>query len=290
MTGRVRSAAAREDNLSAFFNFSLRWQDLIDIVIVAFISYRVLLFFVDTRAMQLVRGLFVIVLLGIMARSLELRTITWLLSRLLSAVIIAIPVVFQPELRRLLEEIGRSGLLSGRKSVDDIADSYSEALTNAISYLQKHRIGALVIFQRDTGLKEIWRSAVQIRAEITQELILSIFWPNNPLHDGAVIIDRQSIIAASCYLPLTDNDDISRWHGTRHRAAVGVTEVSDAQALVVSEEQGHVSLAVRGRLSKPLTEDQVSRFVRRYFNPHGGGGILRRLKNELKPQWPGDDR
>ena len=275
--------------MSAFFNLSLRWQDLIDILIVAFISYRVLLFFVGTRAMQLVRGLFVIVLLGIMARSLELRTITWLLSRLLSAVIIAIPVVFQPELRRLLEEIGRSGLISGRKSVDDIADSCSEALTGAITYLQKHRIGALIIFQRDTGLKEIWRSAVHIRAEITQELILSIFWPNNPLHDGAVIIDRQSIIAASCYLPLTDNNDISRWHGTRHRAAVGVTEVSDAQALVVSEEQGHVSLAVRGRLSKPLTDDQVSRFVRRYFNP-SGGGILQRLKNEMKFQWPGDDR
>jgi diadenylate cyclase len=268
----------------------LRWQDLVDILIVAFISYRVLLFFVDTRAMQLVRGLFVIVLLGIMARSLELRTITWLLSRLLSAVIIAIPVVFQPELRRLLEEIGRSGLISGRKSVDDIAESCSEALTGAISYLQKHRIGALIIFQRDTGLKEIWRSAVQIRAEITQELILSIFWPNNPLHDGAVIIDRQSVIAASCYLPLTDNNDISRWHGTRHRAAVGVTEVSDAQALVVSEEQGHVSLAVRGRLSKPLTDDQISRFVRRYFNPRGSSGILQRLKNEMKFQWPGDDR
>ena len=276
--------------MSAFFNFSLRWQDLIDILIVAFISYRVLLFFVGTRAMQLVRGLFVIVLLGIMARSMELRTITWLLSRLLSAVIIAIPVVFQPELRRLLEEIGRGGLISGRKSANDIADSYSEALTGAISYLQKHRIGALIIFQRDTGLKEIWRSAVQIRAEITQELILSIFWPNNPLHDGAIIIDRQSIIAASCYLPLTDNNDISRWHGTRHRAAVGVTEVSDAQALIVSEEQGHVSLAVRGRLSKPLTDDQISRFVRRYFNPRGSGGILQRLKNEMKFQWPEDDR
>jgi diadenylate cyclase len=258
---------------------------------VAFIAHRVLLFFVDTRAMQLVRGLFVIVLLGIVARSLELRTITWLLSRLVSAVIIAIPVVFQPELRRLLEEIGRSGLLTGRSGSDNIANSYSEALMHALSYLQQHRIGALIIFQRDTGLKEIWRSAVQIRAEITQELILSIFWPNNPLHDGAVIMDRKSIIAASCYLPLTDNNDISRWYGTRHRAAVGVTEVSDAQALVVSEEQGHVSLAVRGRLSKPLNEDQVSRFVRRYFDPHeSDDGILRRLKKEIKFQWPKNDR
>jgi diadenylate cyclase len=277
--------------LSAFFNINLRWQDIIDILLIAFIAHRVLLFFVGTRAMQLVRGVFVIVLLGLIARSLELRTVTWLLSRLLSAVLIAIPVVFQPELRRLLEEIGRSSLISGRNRSDTRADSYSEALEHAISYLQQHRIGALIIFQRDTGLKEIWRSAVQIRAEITQELILSIFWPNNPLHDGAVIMDRRSVIAASCYLPLTDNNDISRWYGTRHRAAVGVTEVSDAQALVVSEEQGHVSLAVRGRLSKPLNEDQVSRFLRRYFDTRENDeGILSRLRKELKFQWPGYDR
>jgi diadenylate cyclase len=236
--------------------------------------------------MQLVRGLCVIVVFGILARAMELRTIMWLLRHLLSAVIVAIPIVFQPELRRLLEEIGRGRLLRGRGSAVDVSDDYAEALINAISYLQRHRIGALVIFQRDTGLKEIWRSAVQLRAEITCELILSIFWPNNPLHDGAVIIDRQSVIAASCYLPLTDKDDISLWYGTRHRAAVGVTEVSDAQALVVSEEQGKVSLAVRGRLS-PLNDDQVSRFIHRYFKPHGDdAGPLQRLRRQIERQWP----
>jgi diadenylate cyclase len=264
---------------------------MIDIIVVAFLSYRVLIFFVDTRAMQLVRGMFIIVIFGMLASALGLRTIKWLLDHLLSAVLIAIPIVFQPELRRLLEEIGRGRLIGGRRSVNDIADAYSDALVEAISYLRQHRIGALIIFQRDTGLKEIWRSAVQIRADITQELILSIFWPNNPLHDGAVIMDKQSILAAACYLPLTDNNDISRWYGTRHRAAVGVTEVSDAQALVVSEEQGHVSLAVRGRLSKPLNEDQVSRFVRRYFNPYEKDmGPLQRLRREIESQRPDDDR
>jgi diadenylate cyclase len=272
--------------LSAFINF--RWPDLIDILVVAFLSYRVLLFFVDTRAMQLVRGLFVIVIFGMIARALELKTITWLLSHLLSAVLIAIPIVFQPELRRLLEELGRGRLLAGRGHADEIAEVYAESLIKAIGYLQQHRIGALIVFQRDTGLKEIWRSAVQLRAEITQELILSIFWPNNPLHDGAVIMDRQCIIAAACYLPLTDNNDISRWYGTRHRAAVGVTEVSDAQALVVSEEQGQVSLAVRGRLSKPLKEEQLSRFVRRYFTPYEKDmGLIARLRREIEAQWPG---
>ena len=270
---------------------SIRWNDIIDILVVAFISYRVLIFFVGTRAMQLVRGLFILVIFGMLAQALRLRTITWLLSRLFSAVLIGIPIVFQPELRRLLEELGRGRFISGRGRADDVADSYIEAMVGAISYLQQHRIGALIIFQKNTGLREIWRSAVQLRAEITQELILSIFWPNNPLHDGAVIMDRQSVIAASCYLPLTDDEEISRWHGTRHRAAVGVTEVSDAQALVISEEQGHVSLAIRGKLSRPLNQDQISRFVRRYFKPYDekGLGPLQMLRRELTSHPAGEN-
>jgi diadenylate cyclase len=270
---------------------SVRWQDIVDILFVAFLTYRVLLFFVDTRAMQLVRGMLVIVVFGTLARTLDLKVISWLLGYLLSAVIIAIPIVFQPELRRLLEELGRGRLLSSRRHTADISEIYADALVKAVAYFQQHRIGALIIFQRDTGLKEIWHSAVHLRAEITQELLLSIFWPNNPLHDGAVIMDRQLITAAACYLPLSDNPDISRWHGTRHRAAVGVTEVSDAQALVVSEESGHVSLAVRGRLSRPLNDDQVSRFIRRYFNPYEQNlTVLQRLRKEIEAQWPGAGR
>jgi diadenylate cyclase len=272
--------------LSFFIGF--RWQDLIDILIVAFLIYRILIFFVDTRAMQLARGVLIIAAVGASARAMDLKTITWLLSHLLSAIIIAIPIVFQPELRRLLEELGRGSLLSGSKRASELAENSADDLVKAVAYLQQHRIGALIVLQRETGLREIWRSAVQLRAEITQELVLSIFWPNNPLHDGAVIMDRRSVIAAACYLPLTDNTDISRWYGTRHRAAVGVTEVSDAQALVVSEEQGHVSLAIRGRLSRPLTDEQLTRFVHRYFNPQDENmTVLQRLKKEIQSQWPG---
>lgn len=274
-----------------FTYINFRWQDIIDIIAAAFLAYRVLLFFVDTRAMQLVRGLLVIAAVGAFARALDLRTISWLLGHLLSAFLIAIPIVFQPELRRLLEELGRGRLLAGSSQTAGVSDVYADAVTKAIIYLQQHRIGALIVFQRNTGLKEIWRSAVHLRSEITQELLLSIFWPNNPLHDGAVIMDRQLIVAAACYLPLTDNNDISRWYGTRHRAAVGVSEVSDAMALVVSEEQGHTSLAIRGRLSRPLTEEQLTRFVRRYFNPYEKNvGFWQRLKAELEAQWPGADR
>lgn len=275
--------------MTGLINF--RWQDIIDIAVVAFLTYRVLMFFVDTRAMQLVRGLFVIGFIGATARALDLKTITWLLGYLLSAFIIAIPIVFQPELRRLLEEIGRGRFITRRSQTDDASDGYAEDVIKAILYLQQHRIGALIVFQRSTGLKEIWRSAVQLKAEITHELLLSIFWPNNPLHDGAMIMDRNSVIAAACYLPLSDNTDISRWYGTRHRAAVGVTEVSDAHVLVVSEEQGHVSLAIRGRLSRALSEEQLTRFVKRYFNPGGGNmTFLQRLRREIESQWPGSDR
>ena len=267
---------------------NIRWQDFIDIALVAFITYRVLLFFVDTRATQLVRGLFFIALMGVAARMLDLRTITWLLGHLLSAFFITIPIVFQPELRRLLEELGRGRLLTRDSRTDDLAESRADSVIKAIQYLEQHRIGALIVFQRNTGLKEIWRSAVHIRAEITQELLVSVFWPNNPLHDGAMIVDRNIVIAAACYLPLTDNTEISRWYGTRHRAAVGVTEVSDAQALVVSEETGNTSLAIRGRLSRPLSEEQLTRFVRRYFNPHRDSlTLLQRLKREIQSQWPG---
>lgn len=269
---------------------SIRWQDLIDIALVAFLTYRMLLFFVDTRAMQLLRGIFVIGITGVIARALDLRTIMWLLGHLLSAILIAIPIVFQPELRRLLEEIGRGRLLSGSARQDDLAEGYADAVVKAILYLEQHKIGALIVFQRGTGLREIWRSAVHLKAEISQELLLSIFWPNNPLHDGAVIVDQKNVVAAACYLPLSDNTDISRWYGTRHRAAVGVSEVSDAQALVVSEEQGHVTLAIRGRLSRPLSEEQLTRFVKRYFNPEGENlTLLQRLKREISAQWPRQD-
>jgi diadenylate cyclase len=250
-----------------------------------------MLFFVDTRAMQLVRGLLVIALVGAVARALDLRTISWLLGYLVSAFLIAIPIVFQPELRRLLEEIGRGGLLSGSSQASDLGETFTEAMLKAVLYLKNHKIGALIVFQRHTGLKEIWRSAVHLRSEITAELIMSIFWPGNPLHDGAAIVDRQVVIAAACYLPLSDNTNISRWHGTRHRAAVGVTEISDAHALVVSEEQGHVSLAVRGRLSRPLTDEQLTLFLHRYFNPYGQNlTLLQRIRLEIESQWPGTDR
>ena len=149
-------------------------------------------------------------------------------------------------------------------------------------YCCAHKIGALIVLQRETGLKDYWRNAVLLDADITNELLISVFWPNNPLHDGAMIIDGERILAAGCYLPLTENADLSRWLGTRHRAAIGVTEVSDAVSLIVSEERGEISLAINGRISSDLKEAQLRKYLVHYFSDQGKEqGFLDNLKEEL---------
>ena len=263
-----------------------RWQDLIDILVVAFVIYRALLFFVDTRAVQLVRGLVILVAFGVAARILELKILSLELGRMMSAILIAIPILFQPELRSMLEELGR-GRLWGTQKTENDAEVMADIVTRTLLYLADKRIGAILVFQRGTGLKDVWHSGVPLKAQLTHELLVSIFWPNNPLHDGATILDTNHIIAAACYLPLTDKHDISRWYGTRHRAAIGVTEISDAVAVVVSEEQGKVTLAVGGRLSRPLNEEQIHRFALRYFEAKDTQkGLMARLMEEVKTKQP----
>lgn len=252
-----------------------RWQDLLDISIVAFIIYRLLLLLVGTRAMQLVKGFVVLGVVSALARGLQLATVSWFLAKALTVMVIAIPIVFQPEIRKMLEELGR-GRIWKRRQVEKRAQSLSEEITNALVFLKNRKIGALVVFQRETGLKDFWSTAVRLEAQISQELLISIFWPNNPLHDGAVIIENSTIIAASTYLPLTENPDLSRTIGTRHRAALGVTEVSDAIALVVSEEKGEISLAVNGHMSRNLKDSQIQRLLLHYFGA---------LEEEKKSIW-----
>ncbi|QTX31291.1 diadenylate cyclase CdaA [Aminithiophilus ramosus] len=265
-----------------------RWQDLLDIVIISFVVYRLLLLLVDTRAMQLVKGIFVLGLLAAAARVFELQALSWLLGKSLTALFIAIPIVFQPELRRVLEELGR-GQIWQRRQAQERAEQLADEVTRALVYLQGQKIGALLVLERTTGLKDVWRTAVRLDAEISQELVVSLFWPNNPLHDGAVIVNKERILAAACYLPLTENSNLSRWLGTRHRAALGVTEVSDAMSLIVSEERGEISLGIKGHLSRGLKEKQVRRLLLHYFlaREEQKGGLLEQLRRELRELWPG---
>ena len=272
----------------AFFN--LRWQDFLDILIVAFLIYRILLLLVGTRAMQLIRGLLIIGLIGAAANLLDLRSLSNIMGRMIGALIIIIPILYQRELRRMLEELGKGHLWKVGSSTQEI-DQRAEQLTKALLYCQSQRIGALVVLQRDTSLKDVWRTAVLLNADITEELLISIFWPGTPLHDGAVVIDQREIVAAGCYLPLTEKTDISRWYGTRHRAALGVTEMSDSIAIVVSEERGEIKAAVSGHFSRPLNEAQVRKMCSHYFSHEAKEtNFMERLRDELQQQWAGGDK
>lgn len=265
----------------------IRWQDIPDILIVAFIIYKVLMLLVDTRAMQLIRGLLIIGFIGVLANFLEFRSLSWILSKMLGAFIIIVPILFQPELRHMLEELGK-GHMWRREKDDQSIEKKSNQLADALLYCQTQRIGVLCVLQRSTSLKDVWRTAVRLDAEITNELLVTIFWPGTPLHDGAVVMDQDKVIAAGCYLPLTEKTDISRWYGTRHRAALGVTEISDALALIVSEERGEITVAVGGKLSSPLAATQLKSICTRYFSS-SGESFMRRLREELLQQWPGGE-
>lgn len=268
--------------MSELFSF-FRWQDVIDIAVVTFIIYKTLSLLVGTRAVQLVKGLFLLVFLSFVSRWLNLETFSWILAQGFSALLIIVPVVFQPELRKILEEIGRGNMWRRKKAMKR-AEIVADEMSKAIMYCCSHKIGALLVLQRGTGLKDYWRNSVVLNAEITQELIIAIFWPNNPLHDGATILDTEKIISAGCYLPLTEDADLSRWLGTRHRAAIGLTEVSDAVTLVVSEERGEVSLAINGRLSRNLKEPQLKKYLIHYFSGQDQEqqSFLESLREELR--------
>ncbi len=241
-------------------------RSILDIAIVSFIIYRILALLVGTRAVQLVKGAALILIIWFLSASLHFRLLSWVLSNALWLSGFALPIVFQPEMRKMLEEIGRGQFYFFKRGLStDEAAVRVKQIAGALSYLKAHQIGALLVFQQEVGLGEYFQTAIHINANITQELIISIFWKNNPLHDGAIILNRHEIIAGGCYLPLADVPEISRWYGTRHRAALGISEVSDAIVLVVSEQRGEVSLAAKGRLSKNLKDFQIERLLTHYF-------------------------
>ena len=248
--------------LSNFFGFNNPFdiiKSLIDISIVSYIVYKVIVLVRETRAMQLVKGLLIILVSAKLSEILGLRTIAYLLSNSIQLLGFALVVLFQPELRRGLEQIGRSRFSRIIKIEDDSADIKTmtaiEEIVNCCSALAENFVGALIVVERDTKIGDIIKTGTQLDSIISKELLGNIFTPNTPLHDGAVIIRDNKIKAASCYLPLTENPNLSKQLGTRHRAALGITEVSDAVAIVVSEESGKISFALNGSLTRNLTPD-----------------------------------
>ena len=269
--------------------YEIRFQDIIDILIVAYIIYKILLLFRGTRAMQLVKGLLIVAGIGILANVYNLRSLVWLIRRFFGAIIIAIPVLFQPELRRALEELGKGGNWRS-KGEAELQEQKANEVARALSYCAEHRIGAIFVLERNTSLKEYWQEAQILNSAITYELIVSIFWEGTPLHDGALICNKQNLIAGACYLPLTRRQDLSSWYGTRHRAALGLTELTDAIALVVSEERGEIRAAVAGNFSRPLTQERLANILKNYFfKSETDSGFFEVFAEELRENLGGNN-
>ena len=232
--------------------------DVIDTGLVAFFLYRIYIMLKNTRAAALVKGLMVLASLVIISKWLNLHVINWILEKAITMMMVALPVVFQPELRRALEQIGRGRLFRKRVEVDEAElNDMIEAVANAAVIMGQRKIGALIVFERAVGLEERIETGVKIDGLVTDSLLLNIFEKDTPLHDGAVIIRGNRIVAASCLLPLTDARGLSQELGTRHRAAIGISEQSDALVVVVSEETGTVSVTRNGEIYRYLRREDV---------------------------------
>ena len=244
--------------------------DIIDIVVVAYFLYRLYLMLKNTRAATLVKGLLVLVAFMIVCRTLNLHVIIWLLDKSMTVIMVALPVVFQPELRRALEQIGRGKLFRKGSELDEQElEAMLEDVAAATKVMSKAKVGALMVFERATGLVERIETGVPIDGLVSSGLIQNIFVKDTPLHDGAVVIRGNRIVAACCLLPLTENRNLSQELGTRHRAAIGISEQSDAMVLVVSEETGAISIARNGELVRYLTVDDVKEILRNAIvQPH----------------------
>jgi diadenylate cyclase len=231
------------------FLVELRWRDALDILLVAVVVYRILVLFRGTRTVQMLIGLGALVAATLLARSLELYTLQWLLDNFWSFWVIALVVVFQPELRRLLAWIGQGRVFQGivGTSREERAQVVDE-VAGVGETLAARRIGALIVLERTTGLRQYAELGVPLDALVSADLLTSLFLPYSPLHDGAVFIQGNRVVAAGCFLPLSRNTQIGRTLGTRHRAALGIAEETDAVAVVVSEETGRMAIAVDGRL------------------------------------------
>jgi diadenylate cyclase len=226
------------------------WLDLVDILIVAFLIYQLLQFIRGTHAVQMALGALVLVLLYWLSQLLHLETVNWLLRTFMPYLVFGIIVVFQAEIRKVLAQLGKTPLpgVFGSPRTEEVIDEVVLAVTT----LAAQRTGAIVVIERDMGLRSYIETGIALDAYVTYDLLISIFNPGTPLHDGAVVVQGNRVAAAACFLPLTVNPQLSRELGSRHRAAIGVTEDTDALAVVVSEETGVISLVVSGRIRREL--------------------------------------
>ncbi|MFD2442542.1 diadenylate cyclase CdaA [Bacillus sp. CGMCC 1.16607] len=226
---------------------------VVDILLVWYVIYKLIMVIKGTKAVQLLKGIFVILLVKIVSEFSGLKTLSWIMEQAITWGFLAIIIIFQPELRRALEQLGRGRFFS-RTTVNEEEEQQKgvEAIVKATDYMAKRRIGALISIERETGMSEYIETGIPLHSHLSSELLINIFIPNTPLHDGAVIIQKNNVAAAACYLPLSESPFISKELGTRHRAALGISEVTDSVTVIVSEETGSISLTKNGELHRDL--------------------------------------
>ncbi len=250
----------------------IRITDIIDIVLVAVLIYQLLKMLRETRAIQLVKGIAILFVLMQISAWMNFRTINYLLKNIMQVGLFSVVVIFQPELRSLLERVGRSKVgklidFSGQSREENSIENMTDEIVRATVNMSSTKTGALIVLERETKLGDILKSGTVINAEVTSALLENIFVPNTPLHDGAVVIRGDRISYAGCLLPLTSNINLSRELGTRHRAAIGMSESSDAMVIVVSEETGKISVAVNGNLTRNLNGQTLKNAIMRALKP-----------------------
>ena len=235
-----------------------RWQDILDVLIVAYVIYRIAMLIRGTRTVQMIVGLVIVGAAFVISQVLGLFTLNWLLNNFLGSLFVILVVIFQADIRRALTRVGAQSFFGPRTP----AASAAEEITTAVAWLAARRIGALIVIEQDDGLNDFVESGRMVYGKVSPELLETIFMRGSPLHDGAVIIKGDQILAAACVLPLSSNPNVSLALGTRHRAAIGMTEDSDAVVIVVSEEDGTTSIARGGQLKREIAPNQVMSFLR----------------------------
>lgn len=239
----------------------IHWRDVLDIILVSYVLYRVFVFLRGTRAEQVARGLVILIVASFVSRWARLTTVDWILRNFWAVWLMVIIIIFQPELRRALAQLGQSRFLGALlKSEERVV----KEIVESVGILAKKRIGALIVLERESSVREFIEAGTRIDSEVSAELLNAIFMPNSPLHDGAVIIRERRVAYAGCFLPLSQNSRLSKKLGTRHRAAIGLSEETDALVIVVSEETGEISLAMTGNLIPNLTLEKVEELLSRY--------------------------
>lgn len=266
----------------------VRISDILEIVIIAFLVYHILVWARNTRLWSLLKGVIVIVAFILIAAIFNMSTIMWIIEKVFGIAIMAMVVILQPELRKALEELGRKNFLSNVFTIGDgktegrFSDKTLNEITRACVEMAKVRTGALIVIEQSHPLTEFERTGIDVDAIVTSQLLINIFEHNTPLHDGAVIIRGDRIVSATCYLPLSDNMGIGKELGTRHRAGVGVSEVTDSLTLIVSEETGKISVAYGGELERAVDSDRLRERLRVIQNKHKTEAPVKHLARKAR--------